>query len=62
MVDHQKVSFNIYTLDLLVINKRGVCGLVVKVVDFKTIAPHRGFESRQGLWILSCQEVIQLAY
>jgi hypothetical protein len=27
------------------------------------LAPHRcGFESRQGLWILSCEEAIQLAY
>jgi hypothetical protein len=36
---------------------------MVKVVDFKPLAPHRcGFESRQGLWILSCEEAIQLAY
>jgi hypothetical protein len=36
---------------------------VVKVVDFKPLAPHRcGFESRQGLWILSFEEAIQLAY
>jgi hypothetical protein len=36
---------------------------VVKVVDFKPLAPHRcGFESLQGLWILSCEEAIQLAY
>jgi hypothetical protein len=36
---------------------------VVKVVDFKPLAPNRcGFESRQGLWILSCEEAIQLAY
>jgi hypothetical protein len=36
---------------------------VVKVVDFKPLAPHRcGFESRQGLWILACEEAIQLAY
>jgi hypothetical protein len=40
---------------------RGVRGRVVKVVDFKPLAPHRcGFESR--LWILSCEEAIQLAY
>jgi hypothetical protein len=31
-------------------------GLVVKVSDFS------GFESLQGLWILSCEEAIQLAY
>jgi hypothetical protein len=41
----------------------GICGLVVKVVDFKPLAPHRcGFEYRRGLWILSCEEAIQLAY
>jgi hypothetical protein len=41
----------------------GVRGRVVKVVDFKSLAPHRcGFESGQGLWILSCEEAIQLAY
>jgi hypothetical protein len=38
-------------------------GRVVMVVDFKPLAPHRcGFESQQGLWILSCEEAIQLAY
>jgi hypothetical protein len=36
---------------------------MVKVVDFKPLAPHRyGFESRQGLLILSCEEAIQVAY
>jgi hypothetical protein len=36
---------------------------VVKVVDFKPLVPHLwGLESRQGLWILSCKEAIQLAY
>jgi hypothetical protein len=36
---------------------------VVKVIDFKPLAPHHGeFESRQRLWILSCEEAIQLAY
>jgi hypothetical protein len=36
---------------------------VVKVIDFKPLAPHRcGFESRQGLLVLSCEEAIQLAY
>jgi hypothetical protein len=35
---------------------------VVKVNDFKLLAPHRcGLESHQGLWILSCEESIQLA-
>jgi hypothetical protein len=42
---------------------RGIRGRVVKVVDFKPLAPHRcGFKSCQGLWILSCEEAIQLAY
>jgi hypothetical protein len=41
----------------------GVRGRVVKVVDFKQLVPHRcGIESRHGLWILSCEEAIQLAY
>jgi hypothetical protein len=41
----------------------GVRGQVVKVVDFKPFAPHHcGFGSGQGLWILSCDEAIQLAY
>jgi hypothetical protein len=43
--------------------KGGVCGRVVKVFDFKPLAPHRcGFESQQGLWNLSYEEAIQLAY
>jgi hypothetical protein len=42
---------------------RDVRGRVVNVVDFKSLAPHRcGSESQQGLWILSCEEAIQLAY
>jgi hypothetical protein len=40
-----------------------VHGQVVKVVDFEPLAPHHcGFEFRQGLCILSCEEAIQLAY
>jgi hypothetical protein len=36
---------------------------VIKVIDFKPFAPHLcGFESRQELWIISCEEAIQLAY
>jgi hypothetical protein len=36
---------------------------VVYIVDFKPLAPLRcGLESRQGIWILSCEEDIQLAY
>jgi hypothetical protein len=36
---------------------------MVKVVDFKPLAPQCcGFESQQGIWILSCGEAIQLAY
>ena len=38
----------------------GICG---RVVDLKSLASdHCGFDSRQGLWILSCEEAIQLAY
>jgi hypothetical protein len=45
------------------IKELGAYGRVVKVVDFKPLAPRRcGFESLQGLWILSCEEAIQLAY
>jgi hypothetical protein len=41
----------------------GARGRVVKVVDFERLALYRrGFKSRQGLWILSCEETIQLAY
>jgi hypothetical protein len=37
---------------------------VVKVVDFKPLAPHLcGFvRIPTGTWILSCEEAIQLAY
>jgi hypothetical protein len=36
---------------------------VVKVVDYKPLAPNRcWFESPQGLRIPSCEEAIQLAY
>ena len=38
-------------------------GLVVRIVDFELLAPFQcGFESSQGLRILSCEEAIQLAY
>jgi hypothetical protein len=40
-----------------------VMAKVVKVVDFKPLAPHHCvFESHKGLWILSCEEAFQLAY
>jgi hypothetical protein len=36
---------------------------VVKVSDFKPFAPYNcGFESLKGIWILSFEEAIQLAY
>jgi hypothetical protein len=36
---------------------------LVLITTFKPLAPHHcGFESRLGLWILSCEEAIQLAY
>jgi hypothetical protein len=39
-----------------------VHGILLKVIDFKLLDPHPyGFESRQRLWILSCEEVIKLA-
>jgi hypothetical protein len=39
---------------------RGFCGRVVKVVNFKPLAPYRcGFESRQGLWIFPCEGPIR---
>ena len=41
----------------------GVRGRVARVVDLESLALHRcGFKSRKGLWILSCDEPIQLAY
>ena len=40
-----------------------VCSQVIRFVDLESFAPHSsGFESCQGLWILSCKEAIQLAY
>ena len=40
-----------------------VCGQVVRVVDLESLAPYIcGIKSRQGLWILSCEESIQPAY
>jgi hypothetical protein len=65
------VCFFSYQGFLLLLDKKnfvshvqmGVRGQVLKVVDFKPLAPHRcGFESLQGLWILSCEEAIKLAY
>jgi hypothetical protein len=59
-----KVKVHPYKFNVSVaFNQSPVCGRVVKVVDFKPLAPHRcGFEFQQGLWILSCVEAIQLAY
>jgi hypothetical protein len=52
-------SFSFSNLNQL----RDVTGRVVKVIDFKPLAPHRcGFESLHGLWILSCEEAIKLVY
>jgi hypothetical protein len=67
LIQKQKnlVTINLVYVFLLVhtsswhsmITKTFVRGRVVKVVDFKPLAPHRcGFESRQGLLILSCEE------
>jgi hypothetical protein len=36
---------------------------VVKVIDFKPLAPHLcGFESREGLGFFHVRKIIQLAY
>jgi hypothetical protein len=36
---------------------------MVKVIDFKTLALHHcRFKSWQKVWVLSCEEAIQLAY
>jgi hypothetical protein len=60
-VNHYNVLHIRYLQNLL--KAWGVHGRVVKVLDFKPLVPHRcGFESRQGLWILLCEEAIQLAY
>jgi hypothetical protein len=41
----------------------GVLGGVVKVIDFKPLAPqHCWFEFLKGVWILLCEEAIQLVY
>jgi hypothetical protein len=38
-------------------------GYLLKIVDFKPLASNGcRFKSQQGLWILSCEEAIQLAY
>ena len=48
---------------IIIIKNWDVRGRVVRVVDLESVAPHCcGFESRQGLWILSREEAIQLAY
>ena len=42
---------------------KGLHTQVLKVIDIKSLASHcYGFESLQGLWILSCEETIQPAY
>ena len=42
---------------------KGVRGLVSQIGDLESLAPHRcRFEFCQGLWILSCEEAVQLAY
>ena len=40
----------------------GVYSRVVRVIYIKSLAAHYGwFESRQGLWIISCEKAIQLS-
>jgi hypothetical protein len=63
MINRKKMHarFVLYNLGCFV--TWGVRGRMVKIVDFKQLAPHRcGFESRKGLWILSCEEALPLAY
>jgi hypothetical protein len=61
VMEKAKILFSIHRY--YNVHVRGVRGRVVKVVDFKPLVPHRcGFESRQGLWILSCEEASRLAY
>ena len=41
---------------------RDIHGRVIRVVDLESLAPHHhGLKSCQALWILSCEEAIQLA-
>ena len=41
----------------------GVCSRVVRVVGLESLALHCCvFEPRQGLWIISCEDSIQLDY
>jgi hypothetical protein len=48
---------------VIISSLRGVRGRVLMDVNFKPLAPHRcWFESRQELWNLSCEQVIQLVY
>ena len=58
--------YNLYASSLYNINCNTIMdvrGRVVRVIDLESLAPHHsGFKSRQELWILSCEEAIQLAY
>ena len=57
-----KTLFALNMIYLINTTKMGVRGRVVIVVDLVSIALHRcGFASRQGLWILSYEEVFMLA-
>jgi hypothetical protein len=54
-----EIDFIWPTVCALLNHKLGIRGRVIKVVDFKPLAPHRcGFESRKGL----CKETIHVAY
>ena len=42
---------------------RGHKNVLSQIVDLESLAPHCcGFQYRQGLWIPSCEEAIQLAH
>jgi hypothetical protein len=55
--------YNTKKIARLILNCDGISVSVVKVVDFKQLAPQRcGFESHLDIWILACEEAIQVAY
>ena len=55
--------FSSMLLSLLFSFFKGACDRVIRAVDLKSLAPHRcGFESCQGLLILSYEDAIQLLY
>ena len=59
----QIYMYKIIFMSMIDLISWSVLGRVVRVVGLKLLAIHRcGFESRQGRWILSFEESVQLAY